>query len=843
MKSRTEQFNLTPMFRQYLQIKQQYPDTLLLFRMGDFYETFFEDAKLTSKILGITLTSRNKGVENPVPLAGFPHHALDTYIDKLIKNGLKIAICEQVEDPKLAKGIVKREVVQIITPGTILDKEFLNSKKNNFLCAICEKKYDFGLAFIDASTGEFHFTELEKSELVNEILRITPQEILYPSGQKIPKQDYITSQYPTTFTEFDIWHYDYEEASERLKKHFSVSSLDGFGAEGKYSGICAAGAVLAYLEKLKNNKLSHITSLHYYSTKNILQIDNLSRRNLELTQSIRSGDRYGTFIDVFDKTQTPMGARKFINWLYNPLIDVDKINRRLNALRELVDDIITTKEIRGLLSNIGDLERILSKIGTLRVKPRDLIALKEFLQYAPNISLKLKDFKSDLLSELRTSLESDYANTRQELVMFIDNAIYERPNTVITEGGVIKDGYNPELDELRLISRDGKKWIAQLEKKEKDRTKIPSLKISFNKVFGYYIEVTKTHIDKVPEHYIRKQTLVNSERYISPELKEYENKVLGAEERIKQIEYSLFLEIRTAMVQYIPAIKEVVDVIAVLDVLTNFAYIAYYNNYCQPVVDNGFKIEIKLGRHPVIERLLGDKPFIPNDVYMDNESDKILIITGPNMSGKSTYLRQIGLLVLMAHMGSFIPAKSAHIGIVDKIFTRVGASDNLALGQSTFLVEMIETANILHNSTPRSLILLDEIGRGTSTFDGLSIAWAVVEYIHENDKISAKTLFATHYHELTELADIFKGVKNYNVSVKDTNDEIIFLYKIAKGGADQSYGIQVAQLAGVPKPVINRAKEILHNLERNELNPNSISKRTKRKRKMEYAQVNLFDIH
>lgn len=817
--------NFTPLINQYLSIKKKQPNSILLFRMGDFYETFFEDAKTVSKILGIALTTRDKNKKNPIPLAGFPFHSLKNQLQKLLKNGIKVAICEQVEVPQKGKKLVKREIVEVITPGTILEDDFL-SRNNNFLMAIYEEKTHCGIASIDVSTGNFTCTELPKNSILDEIVRIHPREILLSEDSDLHLSEKLKMYYSPSITEFESWRYDISESEEILKKHFSVVSLDGFGLSQKRNAICASAAILAYLQNLKGDNLKHITKLKFYSTEQYMQVDAISRHNLELIESIRTREKKGTLLGILDKTKTSMGARLLLQWILNPLIDKQKIDERLESVSEFLDKSHIRNPLTDILKNIGDIERIIGKIGTNKAYPRDLIALKNYLNFAASISDLIKNCDSIIPKNLYKSSQNF-----DEIILIIENSLLENAPQTIQDGGIIKDGFNTELDELRNLSKDGKKWIAKLQDSERKRTGISILKVKFNNVFGYYIEVTKSHLDKVPDDYTRKQTLVNAERYITPELKKYESKVLGAEERIKQLEYSLFLEIRKKMIKFISRIQKFAKIVSILDVLTNFAELAYYNNYHRPEVFDDLKIEIKGGKHPVIEKMMTGESFIPNDTHFSEKNERILLITGPNMAGKSTYLRQVGLIILMAQIGSFVPAASAKISIVDKIFTRVGASDNLALGQSTFLVEMIETANILHNATPKSLILLDEIGRGTSTFDGLSIAWAVVEYLHENKDVAAKTLFATHYHELTELAELFPAVKNYNITAKEWKDKVIFLRKVVPGSADQSYGIQVAKLAGIPNIVLNRAREILADLEKNEYKQNGLFEKTKRGKK------------
>ncbi|MCK5052317.1 MAG: DNA mismatch repair protein MutS [Candidatus Cloacimonetes bacterium] len=827
------------MLKQFIAIKEQHPDKLLLFRMGDFYETFFEDAKTASKVLGITLTARNKKADDPIPLAGFPYHALDNYLDKLVKQGLKVVICEQIEDPKKAKGLVKRGITDIITPGSIIDEKLIDSVDHNYLGAIYQelKSKIIGFAVIDASTGDFIFTELEKDELKNELLRLKPSEIVVQDDSTEEILISFNIEYEPTITVFDSWYFDPEEAERALLNHFGTTTLEGFGAQNKLFATTAAGAAISYLKSLKNNDLKHIGRMQFYSIKNYMQLDEVSRRNLELIKSIRYNSSFGSLISILDETETPMGARKLRDWLLNPLLDKEEIELRLNAVQELKENFSLTEDIRDLFKTIGDLSRILGKIGTNRVNPRDAIALKSYLETASILSNMLNEFENEFINSLQKEI-ADYSN----IIELISKTIMDEPPILITEGNIIKNELNSDLDELREVSKNGKGWIARLEEEEKTKTGISSLKVNYNRVFGYYIEVTSRHKDKIPEHYIRKQTLVNSERYISPQLKEYEAKVLGAEERIKNLEYELFIDIRGKLYKEIEPIQQYVEVVAVIDVLANFAQLAYKNNYAKPEFNNEGYIDIKQSRHPVIEKILKDEEFIPNDIHMNNKDNQISLITGPNMAGKSTYLRQVGLLAIMAQMGSFIPVASADMPIFDKVFTRVGASDNLAMGQSTFLVEMIEVANILNSSTPKSLILLDEIGRGTSTFDGLSLAWSIVEHIHNNLKISAKTLFATHYHELTELENILPRVKNFNIVVKEWNDKIIFLRKIERGSADQSYGIQVARLAGVPEKVITRAKQILHNLEEHEISPQGLSSTAKRQLSNYHTnQLDIFD--
>jgi len=830
---------ITPMMKQYLEVKEQHPDKIILFRMGDFYETFYEDAQTSAKVLGITLTSRNKNDDDKIPLAGFPYHALDNYLDKFVKSGLKVVICEQIEDPKLAKGLVKRDIVQIITPGTIIDEKFIESFDNNYLAAMYkhQKFKKIGFSFIDISTGDFIFTEINKEQILSEISRISPSEIIFADDDLRKEVSALNIDNKPVLTLYNDSFFDIDEAKKSLLNHFKTTTLEGFGATGKPLGVVAAGLILIYLKSLRNDNLKHVSSLRSYSTNDFMQIDEVSRRNLELLRSMRYNTRFGSLISVIDETQTPMGARLLKEWLTHPLVSIADIRERSDTVNIFRDSIASLNEIRTILAKIGDMSRIISKVGALRVNARDLIALSSYLATAPEIDNALKYFEHPLIENIRKKIIN-----YDEIVTLIDRAIIENPPHTLTEGGIISDGFNHELDELRNISREGKSWIARLEKEEKERSGIPSLKIGYNKVFGYYIEITKTYADKAPSSYIRKQTLVNCERYISPELKEYEAKVLGAEERIKNIEYELFCQIRNGLYEKVELLQQYVQIIALLDVQTNLAHIAYQRNYVKPEFNNSGIISVRDSRHPVIERLLTGEDYIPNDIEMDNVNNIIHLITGPNMAGKSTYLRQVGLLVILAQMGSYIPASYANFPIFDKVFTRVGASDNLAMGQSTFLVEMIETANILNSATNDSLILLDEIGRGTSTFDGLSLAWSIVEYIHNTKNIRTKTLFATHYHELTELEEILPGVKNYNIAVQEWNDQMIFIRKIRRGSADQSYGIQVARLAGIPQKVITRAKAILKNLEDHELSPQGLSAQARKENMKEKTQLDIFDV-
>lgn len=832
-----EDKKLTPMLKQYYEVKQKHPDKLILFRMGDFYETFFEDAHTSSRILNITLTTRNKNDENPVPLAGFPYHALSNYLDKLIKAGLKVAICEQTEDPKKAVGLVKREVTEIITPGAVLDVDLLEGDASVYLATVyyLDSAKKIGLAHLDLSTGEFLFTELSAAELPNELARIKPAEIVVDSlaAEHLIKDMHL--EHTPTISIFDSWQFQVSEANTILKRHFGVSSLEAYGAHNKSLGATAAGATIAYVEGLYNSPLKHISTLQYYSLSNYMQLDEISRRNLELTRSMRYGSRHGSLISVIDQTMTPMGSRLLQQWLLHPLMDKSAIESRQAIVAAFMQKSAHLKELRSNLKEIGDIARITSRLGSLRINPRELLALKSYLLSASNIQAKLSIMENDLFSNWTGSMAQF-----DDIIATIDSAIRENPPITITEGNIFLKGYNVDLDELLELVHDGKSWIARLEEEERQKTGITTLKVGYNRVFGYYLEVSSQHKHKVPDYYIAKQTLTNAERFISPRLKEYETKVLSSEEKIKNLEYELYKELRQNLADALPRLQSLSEVIAEIDVYASLAFLAWQNHYSCPVFTDTRSLEIKDGRHPVIEKLVEGDEFIPNDTFLDYPDTSIALITGPNMAGKSTYLRQVGLLVILAQMGSYVPAAQMNLPIFDRVFTRVGASDNLAQGQSTFLVEMIETANILNSATANSLILLDEIGRGTSTYDGLSLAWAIIEHIQRFKH--ALTLFATHYHELTELENLYPDIKNYNVAVKQWNDEMIFVRKIERGGADQSYGIQVARLAGVPDKVIRRAKEILKNLEEHEISPQGLTASIRRKLSRETPQIDIFEV-
>jgi len=797
----------TPLMRQYYEIKAKYPGVVLLYRMGDFYETFDEDAKLTSKVLGITLTSRSNGKAARVALAGFPHHALDAYLYKFMQAGLRVAICEQVEDPKQAQGIVKREVVEVATPGSAMSEQFLTAKEANYLACVFEQGTVLGLAFLDVSTGKFKVLELSTGQLRAFLAGLSPRELILSEADT--HLEALLGQQDWLITRVEAWVFNPDFARNELTKQFKTQGLKGYGMSGMTAGVSAAGAILYYLQSYQGRDLKHVTSIQSLSAHDWMTLDHDSLRNLELFRSLRGGQA-GTLITALDETITPGGGRLLRDWLHKPLLDQARIEKRLDQVQYFYEEGELRQTLRDLLKQAADLERLLSKLSSTRGSARDLAGLRSTLQLLPDLKqllvLRSAEWGLDNLPELN------------DLLQQLEKQIVAEPPVSVKHGGMIQDGIDAELDEIRGIARNAKAWLVDFQAAERKRLGIPSLKIGYNKVFGYYIDITHTHRELVPEDYIRKQTLVNSERFITEELKAYEEKVLHAEERYTAREYELFDALRSQTLEQAAAIQQIADLLARLDVVSTFAKIAFDRNYCRPELDQSLAIRIQHGRHPVIEQLLPvDEAFIPNNLLTDAESDQILLITGPNMSGKSTYLRQTGLLVLMAQIGCYIPAESASIGMVDRIFTRVGASDNLAGGESTFLVEMNETANILNNATQRSLILLDEIGRGTSTYDGLAIAWALIEYLHGNHERAARTLFATHYHELTRLEGILSRLKNYNVAVREYDDKVIFMRKIIPGGASKSYGIHVAQMAGVPLPVIQRANEILAELDAGEI--------------------------
>ncbi len=801
---------LSPMMQKDLETEEQYKDCILFYRLGDFYEMFFEDAVLVSKELEITLTGKDCGLEERAPMCGIPYHAVDTYLSRLVEKGYKVAIGEQVEDPKTAKGLVKREVVRVVTPGTNLNTAALDETKNNYLMCITYMDDSFGIAITDITTGDFLVTEVENTRtLLDEINKFVPTEIVVNSAfylTGIDVEDLKNRLSICVFT-LDSWYFDEDLCKTTLKEHFKVMDLSGLGINDYASGTIAAGALFKYLLETQKTTLSHIISVTPYSTGKYMLIDTSSRRNLELTETLREKQKRGSLLWVLDKTKTAMGARMLRQFIEQPLIDKKQITERQDAIEELNSELITRDEIREYLNPIYDLERLISKISYKSANPRDLIAFRNSLSMLPHIKRQMASYRTPLLAGLYEELDE-----LEDIHTLINDSIMEEPPLVIREGGIIKEGFNEEIDRLRSAKTEGKTWLAQLEQKEKDRTGIKSLKIKYNKVFGYYIEVTNSFKDMVPENYIRKQTLANAERYITDELKNLEDIILGAEEKLSGIEYDKFCLIRDTIAEEVVRIKNTAKVIAALDAFASMAFVAERNNYIKPKMNEKGIIDIKNGRHPVVEKMMSGSMFVENDTYLDKQNNRISIITGPNMAGKSTYMRQTALIVLMAQIGSFVPAQSANIGICDRIFTRVGASDDLASGQSTFMVEMTEVANILRNATSDSLLILDEIGRGTSTFDGLSIAWAVVEHISNTRLLGAKTLFATHYHELTELEGTLSGVNNYCIAVKEQGEDIVFLRKIIKGGADKSYGIQVAKLAGIPETVILRAKEIAQEL-------------------------------
>jgi len=803
----------TPMIKQYLSIKERYADTILFYRMGDFYEMFFEDAEVASKALEITLTSRNKKDEFPIPMCGVPYKAVQGYIARLIDQGYKVAICDQVEDPALAKGLVKREVVRVITPGMILDNELLDEKSDNYVLALARNDDTAGLSYLDISTGVFRITESsDMNSIVDEALRISPSEVLLPESSKSDRffLPILNAMADRSITFISDTAFKFGRGRERLVDQFKTLSLEGFGCEHLKAGVRAAGALVFYIRETQKQEIQHLSGIESYSLNNYLIVDNISFRNLEINKNILTGSRQGTLLGIMDRTVTAMGSRLLKRWIRYPLMDVPEIESRQNAVLEIKANVPIRRNIREKLKSVYDLERLGSKIAMGQSNARDFVALKHSLISLPDIW--------SLLSNLNSELFKCYQNIDSlcDLAGLIGRAIREDAPPTINEGGIIKTGYNAELDELISMSRDGKKWLARLEAKEKDATGISTLKVRYNKVFGYFIEIPKARSKDVPLHYVRKQTLVNAERYITDELKKYETKVLGAEDQRAALEYELFNQIKDEVIKNNVAVQQVAHFLARLDCLLNLAEVADQNDYNRPEFNTNGHILIEEGRHPVVEKMIAGERFVPNTIQMDDTENQILIITGPNMAGKSTVLRQVALMVLMAQMGSFIPAARASMSVTDRIFTRVGALDNLSQGQSTFMVEMQETANILNSATQKSLVIMDEIGRGTSTFDGLSIAWAVAEHLHDLKGHGVKTLFATHYHELTELTRLKPRSKNYNIAVKEWNDEIIFLRKLIEGGTNRSYGIQVARLAGIPSPVIQRAKKILYDIENDE---------------------------
>ena len=833
---------LTPMMKQYMQTKEEYKDCILFYRLGDFYEMFFDDALTASKELEITLTGKNCGLEERAPMCGIPYHAVDSYLNRLVSKGYKVAICEQVEDPKTAKGIVKREVIRVVTPGTNLDTQGLDETKNNYIMCIVYMADRYGLSVADVTTGEYLVTELDsQTKLMDELYKFMPSEIVcneafYMSGLDL---DDLKNRLHMAIYSLEAWYFDDALCRETLQEHFKVASLEGIGLSDYECGMIASGALLKYLEETQKNSLSHMSRLTRYATGNYMVLDSATRRNLELVETLREKQKRGSLLWVLDKTKTAMGARTLRKYVEQPLIDKKSIVKRLDAVAELKDNAICREEIREYLNPVYDLERLVGKITYQSANPRDLIAFQSSLSMLPSVKCILKDMESDLLKEIYEELDP-----LEELCDLVGRAIQEEPPLAMKEGGIIKDGYNEEVDRLRKAKSEGKNWLADLETREREKTGIKNLRIRYNKVFGYYLEVTNSFKDLVPDYYTRKQTLANAERYIIPELKELEDTILGAEDKLCALEYELYCEVRNTIAAELTRIQRTAKAVAKLDVIASLALVAERNNYVRPKINEKGVIDIRDGRHPVVEKMIPNDMFIANDTYLDDKKQRISIITGPNMAGKSTYMRQAALIVLMAQLGSFVPASSANIGLVDRIFTRVGASDDLASGQSTFMVEMNEVANILRNATSKSLLILDEIGRGTSTFDGLAIAWAVIEHISNTKLCGAKTLFATHYHELTELEGKLSGVTNYCIAVKEKGDDIVFLRKIVKGGADKSYGIQVAKLAGVPDSVINRAKELVEELSDADITAavkDLASPKKKPKVEMDMAQMSLFD--
>ncbi len=796
--------------RQYSAIKAKYRDSILLFRMGDFYEMFCEDAKVGAEILGIALTSRNNGRAGRVPLAGIPVKAAEEYLNRLVQSGHKVAVCEQVEDPRSAKGIVKREVVEVVTPGTIMSPGLLSTKTNNYIAALYPSGESWGLSYCDLSTGEYRTAELRSGEVKDELARIEPAEIVIPEDE--PEELVELMPPASAVSRFQGWAFGYDAAQEELKRHFGVVTLDGFGCGEMETGISAAGGLLAYLREVQPGSLSQIKSLRTYDPSKYMILDQRTIENLELLKPLRRSGTRGTLLGAIDHTVTPMGGRLIRRWILQPLMSVEEIHTRQSALSELFEAPDLRRDIQDLLKGFHDLERVSSRIATGRAGPRDFLSLKESVDRIPALKSRMEGESLEKAREVTGPMQS-----LDEVADVIGGAFVDDPPMTVGEGGLIRDGYDPELDRLREIAVKGKEWIAGLQEEERRKTGISSLKVGFNRVFGYYIEVSARKIKMVPAHYIRKQTLVSAERFVTEELKDREVEIVGAEERANALEYEIFADIREKVAGHVGSIQELAGAVARLDVLCSLSEVAHRNGYCRPLVNGSGRIDVKGGRHPVVELLVKAEHFVPNDIRLDAEADQVIILTGPNMAGKSTYLRQIGLIVLLAQMGSFVPAESAEIGIADRIFTRVGAVDDLAGGQSTFLVEMTETANILHNASARSLVLLDEIGRGTSTFDGLSIAWAVTEHLVTNPRVAARTVFATHYHELTELAARYPGVKNCNVLVKEWKEKIIFLRKIEEGRSDRSYGVEVARIAGLPGNVVSRAREILRGLESGQL--------------------------
>lgn len=831
-KAKDKEVKETPLMKQYNAIKSKHPGALLLFRVGDFYETFGQDAIVASKILDIVLTKRANGSASHIELAGFPHHSLDNYLPKLVRAGNRVAICDQLEDPKEVKGIVKRGVTELVTPGLSFNDNVLDKRKNNYLASIYFGKDILGIAFLDLSTGEFMCAEGTQPYIEKLLQSFSPSEVIYSKAVKARAQEMLKDQYTTFHCEDWVFQFDY--TYEKLKNHFATNNLKGFAIENLEHGIVAAGAVLFYLEETEHNEVKHIASISRIAEEKFVWLDKFTIRNLELVYPQQEGGI--PLIHILDHTVTPMGSRMMRKWLVLPLKEKEPIEDRLKIVDYFYEGVEVREEIHGHLKQIGDLERLISKVAVGRINPREMNQLKKALKSTTPIKSLLSASKSTSLKKL-----ADQINSCEFLLDKIDRELQEDAPMLIHQGGIIKSGVDADLDEYRGLANTGKDFLVSMQQREVQRTGITSLKVAFNKVFGYYLEVTNSHKDKVPQEWIRKQTLVNAERYITPELKEYEEKILNAEERMIAIEQKYFMALVLDASEYVTQIQQNARVLATIDCLISFAWVAKANNYCRPKIADTDSLEIKDGRHPVIEKQLPiGEPYVPNDIYLDNESQQIMIITGPNMAGKSALLRQTALIVLMAQMGSFVPASYARIGIIDKVFTRVGASDNLAKGESTFMVEMTETASILNNLSDSSLVLMDEIGRGTSTYDGISIAWSIVEYLHNHPKFRAKTLFATHYHELNQLANDFPKIKNFNVSVKEVGNKVIFLRKLKEGGSEHSFGIHVAQMAGMPNPIVLRASEIMGHLEKDkEMSP---SKEKMREMPKNNYQLSLFDI-
>ena len=838
---------LSPMMEQYVATKEKYKDCILFYRLGDFYEMFFDDAILASKELEITLTGKDCGMEERAPMCGIPFHAADTYINQLVKKGYKVAIGEQVEDPKLAKGLVKREVIRIVTPGTNLSSESLEESKNNYLMCISYVGKNYGISVTDLSTGVFKTCQIQQAEkVVDEINKFQPSEVLYQAGvEQVEEIHAVCERLQVSHTEAPDYYFNLETDEETLKRQFHINSIEGLGLKDSPACVASCGALMQYLHETQMSSLSHINHIETYSVDSFMILDSATRRNLELTETLRDKQKRGSLLWVLDKTKTAMGARKLREFVEQPLLSKDAIEKRLDAIEAINKELIVREELREYLNTIYDLERLLTRIALKTANPRDLLAFKTSIQYLPDIYNLLRELPCERINEIYEDYDS-----LEDLYDLLEQAIVEEPPVSIKEGGIFKQGYRDEIDELRLAKTECKTWLADLESKEREKTGIKGLKIKYNKVFDYYFEVTNSFKSLVPDYFIRKQTLVNAERFTTDELNTLSGKILGAEDKLYALEYDCYVELREKLAAALVRVQKMAGYIAELDALCSLAYVADKNNYVRPSLNTDGVIDIKGGRHPVVEKMLANDSFVENDTYLNNAESRISIITGPNMAGKSTYMRQTALITLMAQIGSFVPAESANIGLCDRIFTRVGASDDLASGQSTFMIEMNEVANILRNATKDSLLILDEIGRGTSTFDGLSIAWAVVEYIADPNILGAKTLFATHYHELTELEGKLSSVNNFCIAVQEEGDDIVFLRKIIKGGADQSYGIQVARLAGVPEPVLKRAREICNELIDSDITTKvkdidikpALSEQPKKKetRSSDYEQLSLF---